>query len=277
MANLLRTNKIRQLIQSSNALRNFSSEVRHSRSATHQSSKLTEMNFDHTQVEQMKDMITLVDENDNVVGPISKLNAHFKTEEALAANPRKLPHRAFSLFLFNERNELLMQLRSKKKITFPDKWTNTCCSHNGHIPEELESENNYIGMRRAAVRRAEFELGITELNPEKDLHVGSRILYYADNCDKFAEHELDYIVFSKKELEKWEPEKHVNRDEVDGVEWVNRRDFKEFLEFKLNHENSDITPWFRLLIESGKLMKWWQLLEDKNTFPQEADRIERFI
>lgn len=64
-------------------------------------------------------------------------------------------------------------------------------------------------MRRATVRRSRFELGINELN-ENDLHVGSRILYYAEACDQFAEYELDYIVFVKKDLKEF----HVNSDEV---------------------------------------------------------------
>ena len=86
-----------------------------------------------------------------------------------------------------------------KKVTFPGMWTNTCCSHPRHTPEELDStsENGYMGLRRAAVRRSRLELGITDLNEETDLKVGSRILYYANNCDRFGEHELEYIIFSK--------------------------------------------------------------------------------
>jgi len=49
-----------------------------------------------------------------------------------------LLHRAFSVFLFNERNELLLQQRAASKITFPRMWTNTCCSHMLHTPAELD-------------------------------------------------------------------------------------------------------------------------------------------
>jgi isopentenyl-diphosphate Delta-isomerase len=79
-------------------------------------------------------------------------------------------------------------------------WTNTCCSHPRHTPDELEPEG-YVGVKRAVVRRSGFELGIhqDELKVE-DLHVGSRILYYANGCDTFAEYELDYIVFAKKDV-----------------------------------------------------------------------------
>lgn len=54
-------------------------------------------------------------------------------------------------------------------------------------------------MRRAAIRRAKFEMGINDLT-EDELHVGSRILYYADACEQFAEYELDYIIFAKKDI-----------------------------------------------------------------------------
>lgn len=69
-------------------------------------------------------------------------------------------------------------------------------------------------MRRAAVRRAKFELGIDELDPETDLEVVSRILYHADSCETFAEYELDYIIFCKRDLTRWSPNKHINRDEI---------------------------------------------------------------
>lgn len=50
-------------------------------------------------------------------------------------------HRAFSVFLFNSKGELLLQQRSDEKITFPSTWTNTCCSHPLYFPEELVEEN----------------------------------------------------------------------------------------------------------------------------------------
>ena len=67
-------------------------------------------------------------------------------------------------------------------------------------------------MRKAALRRANFEMGINELSLE-DLSVGSRILYYADACETFAEYELDYIVFSKKDIDVT----HFNKDEVMAI------------------------------------------------------------
>ena len=73
---------------------------------------------------------------------------------------RQLPlHRAFSLFVFNSKSELLLQQRSDTKITFPGLWTNTCCSHPLATPTEMEEEEQ-LGARTAAQRRLGLELGV---------------------------------------------------------------------------------------------------------------------
>ena len=118
----------------------------------------------------MDAQLTVVDHNDNVIGSQSKLDGHLKCKLV----PGR-PHRAFSLFLFNNKNELLMQQRSAKKITFPNMWANTCCSHPEHKEDELETSQDFIGVRRAAIRRTQFEMGIP-LNL-LDVHCGARILY----------------------------------------------------------------------------------------------------
>jgi isopentenyl-diphosphate Delta-isomerase len=179
--------------------------------------------YDESQIAQMQDMMTRVDEQDNIVGPISKLQGHL-LQNGEAARRSEL-HRAFSLLLFNSKNELLLQQRAFKKITFPGRWTNTCCSHNAHVTHELEPEPHYIGMRRAAVRRTKFELGINDINAE-EMKVVSRILYYAESCDRFAEHELDYIIFARKDID---PSFLVNPDEIEAIAWVKYHDFEDFL------------------------------------------------
>jgi isopentenyl-diphosphate delta-isomerase len=73
-------------------------------------------------------------------------------------------HRAFSVFLFNEEGKLLLQKRASEKITFPDCWTNTCCSHPLTRPDEIITENQ-LGVKNAATRKLEQELGITEVWP----------------------------------------------------------------------------------------------------------------
>ncbi|RZB53326.1 Isopentenyl-diphosphate Delta-isomerase II isoform B [Glycine soja] len=84
-----------------------------------------------------EDECILVDENDRVVGHDSKYNCHLM-EKIEAEN---LLHRAFSVFLFNSKYELLLQQRSATKVTFPLVWTNTCCSHPLYRESELIDEN----------------------------------------------------------------------------------------------------------------------------------------
>ena len=142
----------------------------------------------------MKEMLILVSPEDEVVGSASKKEAHdlknLKKEGAV-------PHRAFSVFLFNSKNELYLQKRSKEKITFPGLWTNTCCSHPLMNPEEMVTKR-FEGIKTAANRRMEYELGLSGLRHENYSMI-SKILYQADSCNVWGEYELDYILFAKPE------------------------------------------------------------------------------
>ena len=149
---------------------------------------------------------------------MSKVDAHLR----VLLEKDMMPHRAFSLFLFNSQNQLLIQQRSSEKITFPRLWTNTCCSHPMYSEDELETRDN-LGIKRAAIRRANFELGITDLKID-DLHLGSRILYYANGCETFAEYEVDYIIFAKKNVPH-----NINENEIAAVEYVGLNEFDDFL------------------------------------------------
>ena len=112
--------------------------------------------MDETQVKLLSEQCLLVDENDTIIGSDTKKNCHLNEQ----IKTGKL-HRAFSVFLFNSKGELLLQQRALSKITFPGYFTNSCCSHPLHVKEEMESGNG-IGARRAARRKLEQELGITE-------------------------------------------------------------------------------------------------------------------
>lgn len=103
-----------------------------------------------------------------------------------------LLHRAFSVFLFNDKNELLLQQRASEKITFPDMWTNTCCSHPLMIPGETGSNLTECieGVKRAAQRKLDHELGIKkEQVPIEKFHFLTRIHYKAPSDGKWGEHE----------------------------------------------------------------------------------------
>lgn len=103
-----------------------------------------------------------------------------------------LLHRAFSVFLFNDKNELLLQQRASEKITFPDMWTNTCCSHPLNVSTEtgVTLEEAVRGVKNAARRKLEHELGIKpEQVPFEDFKFLTRIHYKAPSDGKWGEHE----------------------------------------------------------------------------------------
>ena len=112
-----------------------------------------------------------------------------------------LLHRAFSVFLFDSGNRLLLQQRASEKITFPDMWTNTCCSHPLGIPGETGSELSEAvrGVRRAAQRKLDQELGIQAKQvPLEKFRFLTRIHYKAPSDGKWGEHESesDYLIHS---------------------------------------------------------------------------------
>lgn len=151
--------------------------------------------YDATQIELMKENLIVCTEDDKVVGKCSKKDGHLRS---VLDQPDALPHRAFSCFLFNENNELLLQRRSSHKITFPNMWTNTCCSHPLHVEEEMvDGPIPFQGVKTATVRRMDYELGMKNIT-EEDLNMVAKILYRANTDEKWAEYELDYILFCKK-------------------------------------------------------------------------------
>ena len=91
--------------------------------------------FDASQTKFLDESLILVDKKDNIVGKISKVDAHMN-----AYNRSGYAHRAFSVFLFNQNNQLLLHQRAEVKITFPMLWTNSCCSHPLYTEDEMIQE-----------------------------------------------------------------------------------------------------------------------------------------
>lgn len=83
--------------------------------------------------EVLLDRLIAVDTEDKFVTSIDKWTAH---SNKFITSQNMLPHRAFSIFLFNNQSKLLMQKRSDEKKTFPLCWTNTCCSHPNMVKME---------------------------------------------------------------------------------------------------------------------------------------------
>ena len=205
----------------------------------------TELNkYDSNQVKMMNENCIIVDKNDKIVGFDSKINCHI--------NEGKL-HRAFSVLLFNSNNELLIQQRATKKITFPSIWANSCCSH----PLYLEDERNEIkGARIAVKRKMEQELGINKKNiNNQKLHFITKMHYKARADRKWIEHEIDYIFVIKDNL-KINP----NANEIEQTRYINKEDLDYF--FKNAERNGDkIGPWFKL-IKDNFLEKIWENIDN---------------
>ena len=118
----------------------------------------------------MIEKVILVDKNDNEVGTMEKQEAHVKG----------LLHRAFSVFIFNDKNELLLQRRAVNKYHSGGLWTNTCCSH----PRQNEKTED------AAKRRLIEEMGMrSTLKKQFDF------VYKAKLDNNLYEHEFDHVFF----------------------------------------------------------------------------------
>ncbi|XP_072534794.1 isopentenyl-diphosphate Delta-isomerase 1 [Salminus brasiliensis] len=218
--------------------------------------------LDQKQVQLLSEMCILIDEDDRRTGADTKKNCHLNSNI-----DKGLLHRAFSVFLFNSEEKLLLQQRSDAKITFPGCFTNTCCSHPLYTPEELE-EDAAKGVRRAAQRRLQAELGIpmNQVPPEEMTYL-TRIHYKAQSDGVWGEHEIDYILFLQKDVEL-----QPDANEVKSHCYVSKEELKELLE-KAKRNEVLITPWFSLIADTF-LFKWWDNLQNLKQF-MDHDRIHR--
>uniref|UniRef100_H3CTJ8 isopentenyl-diphosphate Delta-isomerase n=2 Tax=Tetraodon nigroviridis TaxID=99883 RepID=H3CTJ8_TETNG len=216
--------------------------------------EINTQHLDEKQVQLLSEMCILIDQNDHKTGADTKKNCHLNVNI-----DKGLLHRAFSVFLFNSEEKLLLQQRSDAKITFPGCFTNTCCSHPLHTDRELEEEDA-IGVRRAAQRRLEAELGIPveQVTPEEMTYL-TRIHYKAQSDGVWGEHEIDYILFMQKNVD-------LNPDpnEIQSHRYVSKEELKEMLEKAKRHELK-ITPWFSLIADTF-LFKWWDNLQNLKQF-----------
>lgn len=220
-------------------------------------------------------VLTCVSLQDSVVAARSKKECHRFVESE--GTPVGHLHRAFSVFLFDSQNRLLLQQRAACKITFPEVWTNTCCSHqlHGQTPEESDELEDVVqgrtpGAVAAALRKLEHELGI----PESELQATqftfiTRLLYCAADTDAvsgegtgWGEHEMDYILFARADVSL-----NPNPEEVQDVKYVTPSELKAMM-----HPDSGLrwSPWFRIIAENF-LYKWWDDIDGVLTMGKHAD------
>ena len=211
---------------------------------------------DAAQAALMAEAVIQVTERDEVIGPLSKLEAH---------RGSGLFHRAFSVLLFNSKGEMLLQQRSADKVTFPNVWANACCSHPLHSPEELE-ETNAMGVKRAAVRKLEQELGIDPSTIDvADMTFMSKMRYAARMNQTWIERELDHILVMCADVDL-----NPNPNEVANTMWVSRKELEAMLVEERSAEQA-VAPWFRCIAALIMTEDWWKAYNDPAALGELAD------
>ena len=160
--------------------------------------------------------VILVNEKDQEIGLMPKLEAHQKA----------VLHRAFSVFIFNSENELMLQQRASNKYHSPNLWTNTCCSH------QRSGESNI----QAGTRRLYEEMGFT--TPLNEI---TSFIYKAPFDNGLTEHELDHIMVGY-----YNDDPVINSDEVEDWKWMKIEDVKNDISL-----NPDLyTAWFKIIFKN---------------------------
>ena len=163
----------------------------------------------------MKEEVILVNELDEAQGLMEKMEAHQKG----------LLHRAFSVFVINDANELLLQQRAFSKYHSGGLWTNTCCSH----PRQSETT------LAAAHRRLQEEMGF-----DCALEKLTEFIYKAELDKGLTEHEYDHVFIGK-----WQGSPDLNPDEVAAFKWM---DVDE-VEADINANPDNYTVWFKIIYQ----------------------------
>ncbi|TKC10509.1 isopentenyl-diphosphate Delta-isomerase [Pedobacter polaris] len=175
----------------------------------------------------MIDNVILVDSDDNQVGLMEKMQAHFSGQL----------HRAFSVFIFNSKGELLLQQRAVDKYHSGGKWTNTCCSH------PREHEHTTV----AAHRRLLEEMGMV-----CHLEYGFNFMYKAEVTAGIIEHEFDHVYFGISDNRP-----NFAPQEVAGFRYIGMNELAK--DIKVHPEL--YTEWLKICLE--KVMKYYtQMLKD---------------
>ena len=163
----------------------------------------------------MEEQVILVNENDEPIGLMGKMEAHEKG----------LLHRAFSVFVFNSKQEVLLQQRAACKYHSPNLWTNTCCSH----PRAGETN------QQAGERRLQEEMGL-----QVPLQEVFSFIYKAPFDNGLTEHEYDHVLIGYSDAQP-----QINPEEVASWKWLSLEAIKE----DILQEPEQYTAWFKIIFE----------------------------
>lgn len=163
----------------------------------------------------VEEQVILVDSNDNPIGTMNKMEAHEKA----------VLHRAFSVFILNDKNEVMLQQRAAHKYHSPLLWTNTCCSH------QRVGETNI----EAGKRRLFEEMGFTA-----DLKELFHFIYKAPFDNGLTEHELDHVMIGYSN-----ENPVINPEEVESWKWMSIEAIKE----DMTVNPKDYTVWFKIIFD----------------------------
>jgi isopentenyl-diphosphate delta-isomerase len=159
--------------------------------------------------------VILVSPQDEEIGYMEKMEAH----------QLGLLHRAFSVFLFNSKGEMLLQKRAFSKYHSGGLWTNACCSH----PRKGET------IEQAASRRTREELGC-----EPELQKIHSFIYKAALDNNLTEHEFDHVLVGN-----FEGEMNLNIDEVSEIVYLPVQQIRQ----EMNEQPDKFTVWFKIIFE----------------------------
>ncbi|WP_338408751.1 isopentenyl-diphosphate Delta-isomerase [uncultured Flavobacterium sp.] len=167
--------------------------------------------------------VILVNIKDEQIGLMPKLEAHEKA----------VLHRAFSVFVLNKQNEIMLQQRAHQKYHSPLLWTNTCCSH------QREGETNIQAGSRRLHEEMGFKTGLKEL---------FHFIYKAPFDNGLTEHELDHVMIGY-----YEGNPIINTEEVENWKWMPIEDIKNDMQV----HPEIYTIWFKIIFD-----KFYHFLED---------------
>lgn len=163
----------------------------------------------------VEEQVILVDTDDNPIGTMNKMEAHEKA----------VLHRAFSVFILNDKNEVMLQQRAAHKYHSPLLWTNTCCSH------QRVGETNI----EAGKRRLFEEMGFTA-----ELKELFHFIYKAPFDNGLTEHELDHVMIGYSN-----ENPVINPEEVESWKWMSIEAIKADM---MGNPNA-YTVWFKIIFD----------------------------